>query len=99
MLNFTPREQLLDSKRRPYFLWDQEMTLEEFEQLLRDPVPEVRAYALGKLMRQAKPDDVFQFASLDLIRELWPALERYLGKQREFWRWLVSSWQAVSESK
>jgi hypothetical protein len=35
--------------------------LEEFRERLRDPDPAVRAYYLGKLMRQAKPDDVFTF--------------------------------------
>lgn len=31
---------------------------------LRDPDPDVRAYLVGKLMRQAKPDDVFLFVRL-----------------------------------
>ena len=58
-----------------------------------DPDSEVRAYLLGKLMRQAKPDDVFSFASPRTIRELWPRLERYLGKSREFWTWLFDTWE------
>ena len=49
---------------------------------------------MGKLMRQAKPDDVFTFASPRQIRELWPLLERYLGKKREFWTWLFETWEA-----
>jgi hypothetical protein len=36
-----------------------DMTLDEFERRLRDEGPEGRAYLIGKLMRQAKPDDVF----------------------------------------
>jgi hypothetical protein len=39
------------------------MTLDEFRRGLKDPNPEVRAYLVGKLMRQAKPDDVFTFVS------------------------------------
>ena len=27
-----------------------------------------------------------------MIVELWPALERYLGRQRPFWRWLLGYW-------
>jgi hypothetical protein len=56
------------------------MTLSEFQAGLHDPDPEVRAYLMGKLMRQAKPDDVFTFVSAREIRDLWPRLERYLGK-------------------
>lgn len=93
MLSFTPRERLLDGRRRPYFLWDCELTLDQFEEALRTGGTEVRAYLLGKLMRQAKPDDVFQFATPREIRELWPHLTRYLGHTREFWTWLFETWE------
>ena len=39
------------------------MTLEEFQEGLRNADPDVRAYLVGKLMRQAKPDDVFEFGN------------------------------------
>ena len=94
MLNPTPREKLLDSRRRPYFLWDCDMTIEEFEEGLRSPDPNVRAYLVGKLMRQAKPDDVFSFVSRREIRQLWPRIERYLGRSRAFWTWLFERWDA-----
>ena len=93
MLNPTPPERLVNGKGQPYFLWDTEMTLEEFRAGLKDP--EVRAYLAGKLMRQAKPDDVFTFISTREIRQLWPLLERYLGKTREFWAWLFKAWESL----
>jgi hypothetical protein len=43
-------------------------------------------------MRQAKPDDVFQFATLADIRAMWPRLVRYLGRSRTFWAWLLEAW-------
>ena len=92
MLNPTPPERLTDPQGHPYFLWDSEMTLEEFRRGLQDSNPEVRAYLVGKLMRQAKPDDVFTFVSTREIRALWPRLERYLGQSREFWTWLLDAW-------
>lgn len=68
------------------------MTLDEFQRRLREENPEGRAYLIGKLMRQAKPDDVFTFVKADEIVELWPLLERYLGRQRPFWSWLLGYW-------
>jgi hypothetical protein len=70
MLNPTPRERMVDAQGRPYFLWDCDLDLETFQERLRDPDPAVRAYFIGKLMRQAKPDDVFQFVSL-LSKTAW----------------------------
>ena len=95
MLNPTPAHLLVDSQNRPYFLWDSDIDLRRFRQLLVDKDPEVRAYFLGKLMRQAKPDDVFQFATVATLRETWPLLERYLGDKKEFWRWLLDKWQEL----
>lgn len=99
MLNPTPPEKLVDSQGHPYFLGDTEMTLAEFRSSLEDPDPEVRAYLVGKLMRQAKPDDVFTFVSPQEILKLWPLLDRYLGNSRPFWKWLFESWEALGKIK
>jgi hypothetical protein len=93
VLSFTPRERLTDGRGRPYFLWDCDLTVDQFKQALQDPDPEVRAYMVGKLMRQAKPDDVFLFVTPRTIRELWPRLTRYLGHTRGFWTWLFETWE------
>lgn len=84
---------MLDARDRPYFLWDEELTVEEFRRRLRDEDPEVRAYYLGKLMRQAKPDDVFSFVTVDELQASLPTVTRYLGHTREFWIWLLGKWR------
>jgi hypothetical protein len=94
MLAPTPRELLVDPLGRPYFLWDVDMTLEEFEQALGNPDLAIRSHLVGKLMRQAKPDDVLQFVSPQQLADLWPSVERYLGKTRPFWAWLLEKWEA-----
>ncbi len=91
-LNPTPPHLLVDEKGRPYFLWDLDLTLDEFRAKLRDADAEQRAYLVGKLMRQAKPDDVFTFVSVAELIELLPSTRRYLGKSRPFWEWLLAKW-------
>ena len=92
-LNPTKPHLLLDERGRPYFLWDEDTSLDEFLRGLHDPDPEVRAYRAAKLMRQAKPDDVFSYLSLREMRQLWPRIERYLGRSRSFWQWLLDQWK------
>jgi hypothetical protein len=87
-------ERLVDAAGRPYFLWDVDMTLATFRERLADSDPEVRGYVLGKLMRQAKPDDVLTMVSIVDIAAEWPALERYLGDARPFWEWIVGWWRS-----
>ena len=93
MLAPTPRDQLVDPQGRPYFLWDMEMTLDEFERIVNDRTASARPYLVGKAMRQAKPDDVLQFVTPQDLADLWPDVERYLGKTREFWAWLLEEWE------
>lgn len=92
VLNPTPAARLVDQQGRPYFLWDTDLTLARFTELLRTGDLETRAWLVGKLMRQAKPDDVFGFVSLDEIRALWSDLDRHLGRSRPMWQWLMNVW-------
>jgi hypothetical protein len=89
----TRPELLVDQAGRPYFLWDDDLTLADFRERLRDPDADVRAYYIGKLMRQAKPDDVFTFVTPREIRALWPRVLRHLGRTRDFWTWLFAKWE------
>ena len=86
---------LVDAKGRPYFLRDEDLTIDVFRSRLRDSDPEVRAYYLGKLMRQAKPDDVFTLVTIVEITALFPLVTRYLGCSRDFWTWLLGCWKAL----
>lgn len=57
------------------------------------PDPAVRAYFIAKLMRRAKPDDVFTFVSVVDIRRLWPGIVGHLGESRAVWTWLLEAWK------
>jgi hypothetical protein len=89
------RGDLRSSCYRPYFLWDCDLTDAQFRALLVDADRDVRAYAIGKLMRQAKPDDVFQYIDLDTILAHWDGIQRNLGRTRAFWNWIVPRWVEV----
>lgn len=97
ILNPTPPGEMLDRRGRPYFLWDMEMTLVEFLGHLGGAEPAAKGYALGKLLRQAKPDDVFRFVTLRQIRDSWAAAQAHLGDRAPFWRWLLDKTERVDE--
>lgn len=93
VLHPTPEHLLVDEAGRPYFLWDADLTLEAFRERLATGDVGTRAYLLGKLLREAKPDDVFEFTTLEDIRANWSELEPHLGRKRAFWTWLLSAWE------
>lgn len=90
----TPERALIDHLGRPTFLWDVDVDVETFLARLADPDEHVRGYWLGKLLRQAKPDDVPRFASIPSLRREWPLYQRFLGRERAMWHWLLfeSGW-------
>lgn len=92
--NPTSPGNLVDARGRPYFLWDMDLTLEDFRLRLEDPDAEIRGYFLGKLMRQARPDDVFLFASPQRLADEWPLARRHLGSTAPFWEWLLDWWRS-----
>jgi hypothetical protein len=80
---------LVRDDTRPYFLWWTDATVADLRAHLADPNPEVRAYWMGALLREANTRDVWLYVGADDIRALWPRLLRHLGRSREMWAYLL----------
>ena len=79
---------------RPYFLWDEDVTVAELEAVMRGgPEPE-RLRLLGKMLREARDIDVWQFVTPTQVARALPQLGRRLGRRRPFWEFLIHGWQA-----
>ncbi len=79
----------------PYFLWDEPMTVAELKQKLESASEEERMRLLGKVLREARDTDVWLFTSPAEVALLWDRIERYLGRRREIWKFLVDQWQEM----
>lgn len=80
---------------RPYFLWDEDVSVAQLTAVLRqrDDIDE-RLRLMGKLLREARDLDVWQFVTPSEVAEALPALGRRLGRRRPFWEFLIHGWQA-----
>ena len=83
-----------DPQARPYFLWDEDTTIGEWRAKLAIADDEEKARLLGKMMREARDTDVWFFTTVKEVRRLFPRIERYLGRRRAFWIYLLDAWQA-----
>jgi hypothetical protein len=79
----------LEDATRPYFLWWTAETVGGFRSRLQESDPEVRAYWMGALLREANTRDVWLFVSPEEIRSLWDRLQRHLGRSRAMWAYLL----------
>lgn len=82
-------EDLRDAETRPYFLWWVDATVGDLRRHLSDPDPDVRAYWMGALLREANSRDVWLFVDVPTLQANWPRLVRHLGRSRAMWAWLL----------
>jgi len=78
---------------RPYFLWDDDISVEEFRMGLRG---EDRARAdvyLARLLREAKYEDVWRFTTPQEIANRLPIVAPRLGRSRGLWEFLIGVWR------
>lgn len=83
---------LHDPAARPYFLWDEETTVAELRSAIARAEPEEWARLVGKLMREARDTDVWLFVKPRAVWERRALLDRYLGRRRAFWQYLLEGW-------
>jgi len=84
---------LSDPGVRPYFLWDEDISVAELHEALRpDGDSHERLRLMGKLLREARDVDVWDFVSPEDVRVALPALGRRLGRRRRFWKFLIDGW-------
>lgn len=84
-----------DPEAVPYFLWDDPMTVSELRARLQSASRAERLRLLGRILREARDTDVWRFTTPAEVAASWPELERYLGRRREFWRFLLGRWQGL----
>lgn len=83
-----------DPEAQPYFIWDRAITCRELREVLQAEDPEVRALWMGRVMREARYQDVFRLLRLADVLALLPRIEPHLGRMRAFWIWLIEGWRA-----
>ncbi len=78
---------------RPYFLWDEDVSIEELHAILGGPDDWNRDRLLGKMLREARDIDVWRFVTpAQVVRDL-PRVARRLGRRRRFWEFLIEGWR------
>ncbi len=84
---------LTEVDKRPYFLWDEDISIREFKQRLGGGDATERLRMLAKLMREARDTDVWTFITPQEAADAMPLLARKLGRRQAFWEFLIDGWR------
>lgn len=79
--------------KRPYFLWDEDVSVAELRAALDGPGGAERDRLLGKMLREARDLDVWAFVTPEEVAEALPRVERRVGRRARFWRFLLDGWR------
>jgi len=79
----------------PYFLWDEPMTTTELRSRLQGASRTERLRLLGRILREARDPDVWRFTTPAEVAASWSEVQRYLGRRRAFWQFLLGRWQEL----
>jgi hypothetical protein len=80
---------------RPYFLWDDDVSVAEFRSRLGSPDRDVAARSFARLLRDARYEDVWIFVTPQDVSERLPEIEPYLGRSRGLWTHLMRAWREL----
>lgn len=78
---------------RPYFLWDEDVSIEELHQVLDGPDGPRRDQLLGKMLREARDIDVWYFVRPVEVARVLERLRRRIGRRHAFWTFLIEGWR------
>jgi hypothetical protein len=79
--------------RRPYFLWDEDVSIRELRAILADHSNPRRERLFGKMLREARDIDVWRFTTPAEVAAMLDVVDRRLGRRRAFWRFLIEGWR------
>jgi hypothetical protein len=82
------------SELRPYFLWDEDVSIDELRAVLAGPDSPRRDQLLGKMLREARDLDVWQFVRPQEVARVLDRLRRRIGRRYPFWSFLIESWRS-----
>lgn len=80
--------------RRPYFLWDEDISVAELRAILSGPPGHERDRLLGKMLREARDLDVWKLVTPRDVNAALPRIERRIGRRAAFWRFLIDGWKS-----
>ena len=84
---------LNETKKRPYFLWDESLTVEELHEILNSENMDKRLNYKARILREARFEHVWEFLSVRDILANWEHLKKRLGKKKAFWEFFLRKWR------
>lgn len=82
-----------DPETRPWFLWDEDLSVRDLQEILADETHPRWLDLAAKVMREARDDQVWRFLTVGCVAARYPELTPRLGRRRGFWDYILRAWR------
>ena len=65
----------MGTTKRPYFIWDYDLTDADIREILRGDDAEQRAWIVARLQESARYEDIWQYISFSELQAIFPKLQ------------------------
>lgn len=79
------------SARRPWFLWDYDLTEAQVHEILQHSPFDQRKWLIARILEQLRPPEVFRYLTIEQMAEALPRLRMDLKIQRH-WQEAITLW-------
>lgn len=80
---------------RPWFLWDEDLSVRELRAILADESHPRWVELAAKVMREARDDQVWLFLPVERVAARYVDPAPRLGRRRPFWDHLLRAWRRL----
>jgi hypothetical protein len=84
------------SGKRPWFLWDYDLTEAQVHELLTHAPFEQRKWLLGRMLERLGPNEIVQYVSLEALQQALPHL-RLDAKVKRHWEEAIALWTSPGQ--
>ena len=89
MLNMQERTER--AARRPYFIWDYDLTEDDVRAILRGENEYMKIQMMVRILESARWSDIWRYLTIGEVRRYWPQLYRQMRREvRDVWAWAAA---------
>jgi hypothetical protein len=86
-----------DAASMPDFCWDRRLTVGQIRDQLREATGPAWVRLAAWIMREAAFAEVWQFLTPQQVRDHLDQLAPFLGRRRDFWRFIIQEWHDLGK--
>lgn len=80
-------------KRRPYFLWDYDLTEDDVRAILQGENEYEKIQMMVRILESARWNDIWKYLTLEEVKRYWPQLQCRMRRElRDVWAWAMEVW-------